>query len=44
MVYFSRCGMLRGQTMIQGKMAKKKSTKMVETVWGPVNKLQQSGE
>lgn len=32
MVYFSRCGMLSGHTMIQGKMAKKKSTKMVETV------------
>jgi hypothetical protein len=34
MVNFSRCGMLSGMTMIQGKMAKKKSTRMVETVRG----------
>jgi hypothetical protein len=31
MVYFSRWGICRGQTIIQGKMAKKKSTRIVET-------------
>lgn len=29
MVYFSRFGICKSQTMIQGKMAKKKSTRMV---------------
>ena len=30
-VYFSRLGMCKSQTMIQGKMAKKKSTRIVDT-------------
>lgn len=37
MVNFSRCCIWRGQTMIQGKVAKKKSTRIVET--GQVSSL-----